>query len=176
LAEVLVSLDSSSLREQRLDLLWIKHQLERVLQLVGGEFRTVNLRLVGDAAMVRLHGQHCGDPSTTDVLTFVHACVDELEGAYSAAPDDRTTVGTSLTVDLVLCVDEAGRQAARRGHLIERELLLYAVHGVLHCIGHDDATASASEAMHAEEDRLLSAIGVGRTYARDESATPGEQP
>jgi probable rRNA maturation factor len=63
-------------------------------------------------------------------------------------------------------VDEAGRQSAVRGHTVEQELLLYVVHGVLHCLGHDDHDPDAAARMHAEEDRVLAAVGVGVTYAR----------
>jgi ssRNA-specific RNase YbeY (16S rRNA maturation enzyme) len=47
---------------------------------------------------------------------------------------------------------------------IEREVLLYALHGILHCAGFDDRTPQDFEAMHAEEDRILLAIDVGATF------------
>jgi probable rRNA maturation factor len=62
-------------------------------------------------------------------------------------------------------VDEARRQAAGRALPVERELLLYCVHGVLHCLGYDDHDDAEYVRMHAEEDRILEAIGVGRTFA-----------
>ncbi|VAX42159.1 hypothetical protein MNBD_PLANCTO03-1432, partial [hydrothermal vent metagenome] len=77
--------------------------------------------------------------------------------------------GQPLDVDLLLCVDEARRQAEARGFTIERELLLYLVHGVLHCLGYDDHTEADAARMHAEEDRLLEAAGVGATYALPEA-------
>lgn len=106
------------------------------------------VRLVSDPAMIELHTRHCGLGSTTDVLTF----------CSSAA-------GEPIDADIACCVDEAVRQAARRGHSVADELLLYALHGVLHCVGHDDHDPEAYERMHAEEDRILSAIGVGVRFA-----------
>jgi len=110
------------------------------------------VRIVGDREMTDLHARHKGDATTTDVLTF-----DLSERDGDARP---------LDVDLIVCLDEAERQAADRGHGVGEELLLYAVHGVLHCLGFDDATDAAAERMHAEEDRLLAAIGVGPVFAR----------
>jgi probable rRNA maturation factor len=119
----------------------------------------VRVKLVNDAEMIEAHARHCGDPTTTDVLTF-----DLSDGGGSR----------TLDVDLMLCADEARRQAGVRGHAIEQELLLYALHGMLHCVGYDDHDDAGYAAMHAEEDRILEAIGVGRTFASFENggATP----
>jgi probable rRNA maturation factor len=114
----------------------------------GGEVR---VRLVDDAAMAVAHERYSGIPGTTDVLTF------DLSGG-------RTAGGGDLDVDILACVDEARRQAGHHGHAPERELLLYILHGVLHCLGHDDHDAGGFERMHAEEDRVLEAIGVGPVF------------
>lgn len=113
----------------------------------GGEVRA---RLVGDDEMTRLHGQYMDDPTTTDVMTFDHA-------------DDATA---PLDVDIVVCVDEAARSAASRGIDLADELLLYLLHGALHCSGYDDVTEGQSAAMHAREDEILRVIGVGAVYER----------
>lgn len=126
--------------------------LRRVLPLVAHPVRRVHVRLVRDAEMARLHERHLGVPGTTDVITF---------------PADADS--SAVDVDLALCVDEASRQASRRGHDAARELLLYAVHGVLHEAGHDDHERDTAARMHAEEDRLLAAAGFGPVYARPEA-------
>jgi probable rRNA maturation factor len=89
-----------------------------------------------------------GSDESTDVLTF------------PSASDG------SIDVDIAVCADEARRQAADRGHDVTRELLLYALHGLLHCAGFDDRDEAGFNAMHAEEDRILDAIGVGMTFGR----------
>ncbi len=118
----------------------------------------VRVRLVGDADMVDAHMRHMNQPGTTDVITF-----DLAEG--------RAASGEPLDVDLLICVDEAGRQSARRGIDIERELLLYAVHGVLHCLGHDDIDEQGAAAMHLIEDQTLTAMGLGPVFAVGERGT-----
>jgi len=121
----------------------------------------VRIRVVADAQMRRLHAERLGDESTTDVLTF-----DLREHSREGAVDHREP----LDVDIVLCIDEAERRAAEFGHGGGAELALYAVHGVLHCLGHDDHEVTEAERMHAEEDRVLRAIGVGAIYR------PGGEP
>jgi len=109
----------------------------------------LNLLVLGDAAMGELHAEYHGDPSPTDVLSF----------------DLRDTTDGLLEGDLALCVDEAGRRAAERGHPVRDEVLLYAVHGLLHLLGEDDHTPADYAHMHAREDALLTAIGVGPRFA-----------
>jgi probable rRNA maturation factor len=113
----------------------------------------VRLLVVNDEKMTELHQRHSGDASTTDVLTF------DLR-------DDPT--GT-LDVDLVLCLDEAARAAAHRPHDEVDELTLYALHGVLHCLGYDDHHEDAYRRMHAREDEILTAIGLGNLFKSDHS-------
>ena len=129
--------------------------LEGQVRAAGAEISAageVRVRVVGDAEMDGLHRKHTGVAGTTDVLTF-----------------DLRDMGLGpLDVDIVVCLDEAQRQAGARGHGVERELLLYVVHGLMHCLGHDDHEEAACARMHAAEDALLTAIGVGPVYARPE--------
>ena len=116
-----------------------------------GRAGEVRVRLVADPEMAAAHMKFSKIPGTTDVLTF------DL-GASSAAG------GGALDVDILACVDEARRQAASRGHTPERELLLYILHGALHCLGYDDHDERGYQRMHAEEDRILTAIGIGPIF------------
>ncbi len=130
---------------------WLAEQALAALRLAAsiGEVRA---RIVTDAEMTTAHERWSGIEGTTDVLTF------DLR-------DEASRDNQPLDVDLLLCVDVAQRQADARGHTPERELLLYLIHGVLHCLGYDDHSAADAARMHAEEDRLLDTIGVGATFA-----------
>ena len=131
----------------------VKAELNALLERAGRELDArgeVRVRVVDDATMSDLHIRHSGVPGTTDVLTF-----------------DLRPMGLGpLDTDLVVCLDEAERQAATRGHSPHRELLLYALHGMLHCMGHDDHDERAYARMHAAEDAVLTAIGVGPVFAK----------
>lgn len=163
---------------------WLIERAEAALNIMplkaGGEVRA---RLVGDDEMSRLHETYMGDPSTTDVLTFdltegVVPGGAALRAVSGVAPVNDLTGGTGvspvsaspdaahpLDVDLALCVDEADRHGALRSGRLREELLLYLIHGVLHCLGHDDADEASARRMHEREDEILRAIGVGDVYA-----------
>jgi probable rRNA maturation factor len=127
--------------------------LSDLLRRAGAELDAsgeIRLRVVDDAVMADLHRRHSGIPGTTDVLTF-----------------DLRPMGLGpLDTDIVVCWDEAVRQASARGHSPQRELLLYGLHGILHCMGHDDHDELAYARMHAAEDAVLTAIGVGPVFAK----------
>ncbi len=116
--------------------------MAKLLPMAAPGVSRFTLRLVDDAEMARLHARHMNDPTTTDVLTFVDG--DE--------------------VDVAVCVDEARRRSEEMGHELRRELLLYALHGMLHAAGMDDRTPEDFTRMHAEEDRLLAAAGLPPTF------------
>jgi hypothetical protein len=54
---------------------------------------------------------------------------------------------------------------------VERELLLYALHGMLHLAGFDDRTARGFATMHRTEDDILTRLGVGPVFS-----APGKGP
>ena len=113
----------------------------------------MRVRLVRDDAMSAAHLEHLGVAGTTDVITF--------DGTGGATASD----GAPLDVDVLVCVDEAERQAASRGHTRVRELGLYVLHAALHCLGYDDADDDSFATMHAEEDRVFRAIGLPPVFA-----------
>lgn len=129
------------------DLPWLRDGLAAALDHVARPIHSLTVKVVDDAAMLALHERHRGEAATTDVLTF-----------------DSSAPGGPIEADIVVCADVAARRAAEHDHVLERELLLYALHGVLHCAGFDDRTPDDFEAMHAEEDRILTATGIGPTF------------
>jgi probable rRNA maturation factor len=121
---------------------WLVEKL-RELQLAGApKLKRFTVQCVNDLTMGELHLRHMNNPATTDVLTFADG--DEA--------------------DVAVCVDEASRRAQELSHEVRDELLLYCLHGLLHAGGMDDQTPADFAAMHGEENRLLSAIGLGQIF------------
>jgi rRNA maturation RNase YbeY len=117
--------------------------------------RELSLALVPDPQMKRLHKKYLGINSTTDVLTF------EL---------DHDSRGRVTGGEVVVCVPQARRQ---RHTNTEGEVLLCALHGMLHLCGFDDKTKRQFAAMHRTEDRLLSRLGVGPVFSLEDRAKGG---
>lgn len=127
----------------------LEDRLRQVHTLVPAAPDVLSIAIVDDETMSSLHEEFLQVEGTTDVLTF--------ELAHDAA--GRVTEG-----EIILCLDEARRQVAGRGHEVGHELLLYAVHGLLHLSGYNDVDEAEYAQMHAEEDRLLQAVGLGPVF------------
>jgi probable rRNA maturation factor len=110
----------------------------------------LSLALVGDTKMSDLHQQFLGIAGPTDVLTF---------------PLQSDAKGRVIGGEVVICVAEARRRCRKSGGKLREELLLYALHGLLHLCGYDDRTDREFKAMHRMEDRILSQLGVGPVFA-----------
>jgi len=137
---------------------WLDVELRRAVELAGVTYAQLSIAVVDDDEMAQLHEQYTGVSGTTDVLTFD---LSEQQGADL----------TSIDGDIVICLDEAQRQAKERGHATRHELLLYAVHGLMHLLGEDDHDESDYERMHAREDDLLQRMGIGPLFDPDRKPT-----
>ena len=62
----------------------------------------------------------------------------------------------------------ARREALERGHPPYHEALLYAVHGTLHLLGHDDHAPRARARMRRAERSWLEALGLGDVFGGGE--------
>jgi rRNA maturation RNase YbeY len=130
---------------------WLLQCTHKALQCVQKKDSELSVLLVTDEEMSVLHLKHSGIEGTTDVLTF-----------------DLGSNEQSVLADIAICVDVAAREATVRNHSIQEELLLYIVHGMLHCCGFDDHDEMHHQRMHAEEDRILTEIGVGSVWSNSQ--------
>lgn len=154
---VRVALLDSTARLRGADLAWLdEHAVSALTHVPRAAGAEISVRIVEDREMARNHERHTDATGTTDVLTF-----------------DLTEDGGPVHADLLICLDEAERQARAHQHPVTHELLLYIVHGCLHCMGHNDTDEEASARMHAEEDRVLHAIGIGAIFDPDRDPETG---
>jgi probable rRNA maturation factor len=88
---------------------------------------TIAVRLTGDDELRNLNRDYAGHDAVTDVLSFE---------------------GSGLHIgDLAISWPAAARQATEYGHPETTELGLLAVHGLLHLLGWDHATAAQRKEM-----------------------------
>jgi probable rRNA maturation factor len=119
--------------------------VETTLRMVGAEADCVAFAFVDDARMSEYHGRYVDFAEPTDVLSFP---------AEQIAPDGERDLG-----DVVICTDQAVRQALAAGRGYQRELEVLALHGLLHLLGYDHERDDGE--MQALEARLRPLV-VGR--------------
>lgn len=131
----------------------------------------VELTLCGDAEMERLNFDHMGERGPTDVLSFpLHEW--SLNGRSSHLSDDDGVgpPGPLLLGDVVIDLNQALRQAADGDWSVTEELVLLAIHGTLHLVGHDHTEIEEEERMRALEHQVL---GVLHRRHREVAWQPG---
>jgi probable rRNA maturation factor len=144
---------------------------ETVHTAIGKSATEVELTLAGDAEMERLNFDHMGERGPTDVLSFpLHEWA--LDGRQSHLTDDdgASPPGPLLLGDVVIDLDQALRQAAEGDWGITEELVLLAIHGTLHLLGHDHAEMDEEERMRGLEHQVL---GILHRRHRDVAWQPG---
>ncbi len=95
--------------------------------------------------MARVNWQFLRHEGSTDVLTF-----DHLNSSFVIRHSSLQLHG-----ELFVCVDDAVAQAREFQSSWQSEVVRYAVHGVLHLLGHDDSKPEWRRKMKREENRLL---------------------
>lgn len=130
-------------RDLRRLAVYAEEQLGRPAQL--------SFLVVDDAQMQRINREQLDHDYPTDVITF----------PLSDAP--------VLLADIVVSADTARREAAARGHSAYHELVLYAVHGVMHLLGYDDHSPADRRRMRRAERAALAALGVPAVFGSPRS-------
>ena len=93
----------------------------------------VEVTIVSDAVISRVHAEFFGDPAPTDVITFAHG-------------------------EILVSAETAARQAPVEGEPLERELIRYVVHGLLHLNGHTDQIPAEAAAMWAAQEAAVAEL------------------
>jgi len=90
----------------------------------------VEVTLVSDATIARVHRDFMDIPGATDVITFDHG-------------------------EIVISAETAQANAVRYGRTLDEELALYVVHGLLHLNGYEDKQPADAAQMHRLQERIL---------------------
>ena len=103
--------------------------------------------LTDDARLQELNRAYRGSDAPTDVLSFPATETDPETGALYLG-------------DLLISVPRADAQAKSAGHPLEYEVQLLVVHGVLHLLGYDHATAEEKARMWNAQAEVLERLGL----------------
>jgi probable rRNA maturation factor len=93
----------------------------------------VEVSLVDDETIARVHGEFMDDPTPTDVITFHHG-------------------------EILVSLDTARREGPGHGNTPADETLLYIIHGLLHLNGHTDLREPDRAAMHLAQESILDRV------------------
>jgi probable rRNA maturation factor len=154
----------------------LKKTAAALLMELGIEKVEIGICLIATPEMTRLNETFLKHKGSTDVIAFDYHTEGRAgsqlaihrsslpatksgalrTGLRKASP--RRGARPALHGEIYICVEEAVRQARKFGTTWQSEIVRYLVHGVLHLVGFEDASAGARRKMKREENRLLHEI------------------
>ena len=121
----------------------IRRAVRRTLEAEAyRESCSVSVLLATEEKVAALNAYFRGVPRATDVLSF-----------SAEVPDPEMKL--LHLGDIIISLPRAARQAAARNAGLEHEVILLAVHGTLHLLGHDHARAAGKKRMWRAQKRIL---------------------
>jgi len=99
----------------------------------------VDIAVVDSTEISACNKRYLGSIGPTDVISF----------DLAERPD------RPLSAQLIVCGQVAVKEAAGRRHGVQRELMLYVVHGLLHLLGYDDRKPSDAAEMYLKQEHML---------------------
>ena len=113
----------------------LKSALPLLPRPLPAELSAIQFVLVDRATMARVHGDFLSDSSETDVITFPYG-------------------------EILVCPAVARDRAGEFDLGVDEEILLYALHGLLHLAGYDDTTLELAKEMAQAQARLLKQVQI----------------
>ncbi len=127
----------------------LKNAMVKTVEYQGIKPEDVDVSLIieSDKKLRELNRVYLGIDAATDVLSFA---LDETD------PEN----GRLYLGDVIISFPRAQAQSDQAGHSVMDELILLAVHGVLHLLGYDHAVPVTKEKMWKAQAEILDAIHV----------------
>lgn len=128
----------------------------------------LSLVITNQETIQQLNLEYRGIDHPTDVLAFSLTEQPDKDDPFITPPDGLNHLG-----EVVISYPQAIEQATEHGHIVEQELTILAVHGVLHLLGYDHDTSSSENKMRCLEERILNEIhGCRSTHKGNMKSVP----
>ncbi|MBP3389354.1 MAG: rRNA maturation RNase YbeY, partial [Clostridia bacterium] len=115
----------------------------------------VDISIVDNEQIRTINKEHRQIDSATDVLSFPLG----ENNVYDIDP----STGAKLLGDIVLSIEQAGIQAERYGHSLQREVGYLTVHSMLHLLGYDHVGGGLPAVrMREREEAVMMQVGLPR--------------
>ncbi len=149
---------SAQFEASGVDMACIVEAMEAALRWHELDRGDVSLLITDDVQMQAFNRDYRGIDAPTDVLSFSQQ-EDLMPAGNDAIPDELAQVLARQLGDLIIALPYTQRQAGRYGTTLASELRLLSVHGTLHLLGYDHATAQEKAAMWSVQDAILTKLG-----------------
>lgn len=140
----------SRVRRVKIDQARLERSARAILADVGEPSAELGILLVGDQRMRSLNRRYRGKDRTTDVLAFA---------MREARMPHASRFTSDMLGDVVIAVPTAVRQAKQGQRLLDEELRVLLIHGILHLCGYDhERSEKEARRMHRRERMILRSL------------------
>jgi probable rRNA maturation factor len=139
----------------------VRRWAERMLAALDLPSAELSVALTDDGEIHELNRVFRQRDRPTDVLAF--AMREALEEAPTSPRAGEN--GSEMLGDVVVSIETARRQAAKRGRTLEAEVRLLLAHGLLHLVGFDHETPQQARVMGAKTRVLCRAAAADERRA-----------
>lgn len=119
---------------------------------IPSERTEVSLSFVSDEEIRELNSHYRGMDKVTDVLSF-----PQYEDLNEIPDTDEILLG-----DVVICTQQARRQAEEFGHSTEREMVYLFIHSICHLLGYDHMEEADRQQMRKKEESVMKQLELER--------------
>jgi len=130
-------IEINNLAKGKIGLKFLEKFAEKVLKLVKLKIPELSVVLVCDRRMKSFNKKFRKQNRTTDVLAFDYGLPFGGQG------------------EIIICLDQAKRQAEELKHPLKEELEILLIHGILHLLGYNDETKKQRDEMIKKQDKIL---------------------
>lgn len=137
---------------------WLEKRYENITK-AAFEHLSVNVNYEIDVSLVdeetihQVNRDYRGVDRVTDVISFAFND-DKDPHNQILSPETPRMLG-----EILICLEQAKRQAKDIGNTIERELSFLYVHGLLHLLGYDHMKKEDEEIMFPLQEKILELTG-----------------
>jgi len=138
----------------------LAHSIPRVLETLDEKSDVtveISVGCVGADQMREMNAQYRKKDRSTNVLSFP-ADMPLLPN------EDKSSGGTLVLGDVILCPDVLGEEATAQDKSIEHHWAHMVIHSVLHLNGLDHESENAAQTMELLEIQILSNLGITNPY------------
>ena len=135
--------------------------VENALQTCEVNTGELTVLVTGDAEIRRLNLQYRQVDAPTDVLSFAW----QEEATPFLGPQEVVP----YLGDIMISAPTALAQARNAGHTVTEEILLLAIHGVLHLLGFDHTTPEEKQIMWQKQAQILQQNGLAHVQPTEEA-------
>ncbi|MBE7471213.1 MAG: rRNA maturation RNase YbeY [Anaerolineae bacterium] len=135
----------------------LEKAVQLTLRFLGNSYassiNSVTIVITDSDTVQQINAQYRGIDAPTDVLSFENTPdpdfpeLDETEAGHLG--------------DIIIAYPVAAAQAAAAGHTAQNEVILLAVHGLLHLLGFDHDTPENKEKMWQTQRQIMVELGLG---------------